>query len=81
MMSGPVRLSTQSGTAGISVTAQGLEVSEVGNARVRLQRPLTVQNGEFFDEDSAKYVSLATILQNFLPSVRTLVSGFKALVA
>lgn len=51
MFGGPMKLMAQKGAAAVAVTAQGPRASTTGNSQVQFQRPLLVQDGEFFDDD------------------------------
>lgn len=78
---GPMRLTAQKGAAALSVTSQGPQISTTGGSQVKLQRPLLVQDGEFFDEDSNQCVSLERILTAFLEKVPAVVAEFEGFMA
>ena len=81
MFGGPMRLKVQKGVAAIAVTDQGPQVLTSGDSKVELQRPLLIQDGEFFDDSSSKYVKLEEVLKVFLAGVPDVVIEFEKLVA
>ncbi len=81
MFYGPIKLTTQKGGAFLSVTSAGPQVSTTGNSQVKFHRPLLVQDGEFFDDDSQQYVSIEEVLKIYLKKVPAVVSEFEALLA
>ncbi len=81
VLGGPVKLTAQKGSATISMTAQGVEVQTTGGSQVKQQRPLLIQDGAFFDEQSSEYVSLDIALQAFLREAPDAISEFEKLVA
>lgn len=76
-----MKLTAQKGGAALSVTSQGPQISTTGGSHVRFFRPLLVQDGQFFDEDSNQYVSLERILTAFLEKVPAVVAEFEGFVA
>jgi hypothetical protein len=54
MFGGPMKLMAQKGAAAVALTPQGQRASTTGNSQVQFQRPLLVQDGDFFDDDSSK---------------------------
>ena len=78
---GPMKLTAQKGDAALSVTSQGPQISTTGGSHVKFLRPLLVEDGQFFDEDSNQYVSLERILTAFLEKVPAVVVEFEGFVA
>jgi len=81
MFGGPMRLTAQKGAAFVSVTSGGPQVATIGNSQVKFQRPLLVQDGEFFDDDSQQYVSVEQVLKIYLEKVPAVVSEFEILLS
>jgi hypothetical protein len=81
MVGGPMRLMAQKGSAAVVVVDGQLLVKTTGGSQVRLQRPLLCRDGEFFDEQSAKYVKLEEILTAFMARAPAVVSEFEKLVS
>ena len=52
MICGPLKLTAHKGSAVVSLTEQGLKVRTTGASEVKQQRPLIIQDGAFFDEQS-----------------------------
>ena len=63
---GPVRAVAQGGIAAVSLTPGGPVISTTGGSQVKFQRPLLVQNGEFFDDETQRFVGLDELLKNVL---------------
>lgn len=80
MFGGPMQLRAQKGAAFVSVTSAGPQVSTTGNSQVKFQRPLLVQDGEFFDDDSKQYVSIEQVLKIYLEKISAAVSEFEGLL-
>ena len=78
---GPIKLTAQNGLASISPGHQGIQQTTTGNSSIKLQRPLLVRNGEFFDDDSNRFVSLHQILETFLVKCPKIIKEFDGLVA
>ena len=80
-LGGPVKITAQSGSGAAWVSESGIEVSVGGNSNVKLQRPLLVENGKFFDDESMAYVSLDDLVAGFLKDVPAVITEVEALVA
>lgn len=80
MLGGPIKLMTQKGASVIKVSDKGLIVSTSGSSQVKLKRPLLIQDGEFFDDDSSGYVKLEVILKSFLSKAIDVVNEFEMFV-
>jgi hypothetical protein len=78
---GPMRLVAQKGSAVVSVTPQGAVVSTTGGSRVKLQRPLLVQDGQFFDEEQQRFFTLEEVLRAFLDKAPEVVAEFESFMA
>lgn len=81
MLGGPLKLTARKGMAAVSMTAQGIKETTTGESQVKRQRPLLNQDGEFFDEQSSKFVSLEYALQAFLGEAPDVITEFEKLVA
>lgn len=77
---GPTKLTAQKGAAAVNVTALGPQVSTTGSSQVKFQRPLLVQDGDFFDDDSGIYVKLEEVLKTFLTKACDVLAEFEKLV-
>lgn len=75
-LGGPVKLKAQKGMASISLANQGLQVQTSGMSQIQTQRPLLIQDGLFFDEDSHNYVAIKNILETFLEKAPCIISQF-----
>lgn len=78
---GPINLTAQKGAASVVVTPAGPQECTTGGSKVKLQRPLLVQDDQFFDDNSSKYVTLEVVLNSFLEKAPDVVSYFEKLVA
>ncbi len=78
---GPIKLTAQKGAASIVVTAAGPQECTTGGSKVELQRPLLIQDDQFFDDNSSTYVKLEDVLKSFLAKAPDVVSYFEKLVA
>lgn len=63
---GPVRVTARRGMAALWITPQGPVVATAGESHVKLQRPLLVQDGEFFDDETQGFVKLDELLAAFV---------------
>lgn len=66
MFGGPAKVL---GNAALSITSQGPVATTAGEGRVELQRPLLVDDGQFFDDGEKRFVSLEEIVTTFLEKV------------
>jgi hypothetical protein len=57
------------GNAALTITSQGPVATTIGEGRVELQRPLLVDDGQFFDDVEKRFVALDEILATFLEKV------------
>lgn len=81
MVGGPLKLMARKGSAAVFVADGQLLVRTTGGSQVRLQRPLLCRDGEFFDEQLAKYVKLEEILSAFVARAPSVVVKFEKLVS
>jgi len=61
-LGGPIKLQAQRGSAAYTVHPSGPQVHATDNSKVQEQRPLLNSDGDFFDDETRKYVSLEKIL-------------------
>jgi hypothetical protein len=80
-LGGPVKITAQAGLGAAWVTDAGLEVAVGEKSTVDLQRPLLVEDGRFFDEASATWVSLDQLLTAFLTEAPAVIAYVETLVA
>jgi hypothetical protein len=80
MYGGPIKLTAQRGMASIAIPPSGPVVTLTGGSSIKMQRPLLVSDGKFFDDDSSTYVDLGEILNAFLAKAPQVVSEFAQLV-
>lgn len=73
---GRIKLTAQGGAASLTV-AHGLEVTATGRSKVELQRPLIRSDEKFFDDETAKFVSLDEILTSFLAAAPEAIRNFE----
>lgn len=78
---GPMKLVAQKGTAAVSITPQGVMVDTTGGSRVKFQRPLLIQDGQFFDEEEQRFVTLEEVLRAFLDKAPAAVAEFERSMA
>ncbi|MCF7635965.1 MAG: hypothetical protein LLF82_001459 [Dehalococcoides mccartyi] len=77
---GPAKLIAQQGVAGISLTQNGLKITETGNSAIEGQRPLYQRQDKFFDEESGEFVSLQKVLNDYLEVIPKVIAEFEALL-
>ena len=63
---GPIKLVASAGTAVLSASKEGPERLTMGDSSIKEQRSLWMQDGNFFDDASGKYVSLTDVVSTFL---------------
>jgi hypothetical protein len=78
-MGGLVTLRAQRGHAVLALGDDGPEISTSGNSKVIGQRPLHMEAGRVFDEDTAQYVTIDHILERYLEAVPVAISEFRSL--
>ena len=76
---GPIKLIAKGGVAALRITSKGPETVLTGNSRTKEQRPLYMDDGRFFEEESKKLLSLEEILGDFLDAVPSAIAEFKQL--
>jgi hypothetical protein len=81
MVGGPIKLRAQKGSAVVTVSSGGASTKTTGGSHVSLQRPLLCQDGNFFDEESGKYVTLDQVLSAFLAKTSDVVVTFEKLMS
>ena len=74
---GPAKVIAQKGSATLSITNKGPDTTVTGSSRVKLQRPLIIQNGLFFDDELQTFVGLDQVLKEFLGQVAVLIAEFQ----
>jgi hypothetical protein len=79
-MLGPIRLTVQRGSAGIWLGENGLEQITEGASSVKLMRPLVINNGHFFDDESQRFVDLAEVLNAFLEKAPSIAESYSGLL-
>ncbi len=78
---GPTKLIAKGGIAALRITTKGPEIMLTGNSHTKEQRPLYMDDGRFFEEESKKLLSLEEILGDFLGAVPNAIAEFKHLSA
>jgi len=78
---GPTKLIAKGGIAALRITPKGPEIVLTGNSNAKEQRPLYMDDGRFFEEESKKLLSLEEILGDFLGAVPSAIAEFKHLSA
>jgi len=81
MMMGPIKLTASKGLAQVQYTKTGRREHTTGGSKVKEQRPVRVQDGMILDEDAGQYVSLETILCDYLAAVPEVIEEFSKLRA
>lgn len=76
VIGGPIKATAQRGSAGV-VLQGGLKVTTTGNSAVDLQRPLVIQDGLFFDDDSQQLVDLRTIVASNIKALDPVIQEFR----
>lgn len=66
---GPAKLTAQKGTAAFALTNEGPVTHLTGTSQIKLHRPLLIQDGKFFDDESKEFVSLEVALDAYLNKV------------
>ena len=69
------------GIAALKVTPKGPEFVQTGNSPIQQQRPLYVQDGRFYEEETGKLLSLEQILKEYLNTVPQVIADFQILRA
>jgi len=80
-LGGPIKLIAKKGTAALQGTSKGYEIVLTGNSHAKEQRPLYMDDGRFFEEESKKLLSLEEILSDFLGAVPNAIAEFERLSA
>ena len=78
---GPLKLVARKGRAVLTIPAAGPKVVTTGASTFRDQRSLCNADGQFFDDETGKYVSLEMMLVKFLAAVPAVIVDFDRLVA
>jgi hypothetical protein len=73
-LGGPVKLIARKGAAAVQVTESGPSTVVSGQSQVKQQRPLSQDDGRFFDDASGQYLQPEVILERFLAGVPSVVS-------
>jgi hypothetical protein len=76
MLGGTVKLLAQGGGAAYAIASNGPHTSVTGPSKVQPQRPLLVDDGLFFDDESSKYVTLSAVVEQFLVKAGDVISEF-----
>ncbi len=79
MFGGPIKLSASKGGAVVALARDGPQVMTTGGSVVQMQRPLLVDDGTFFDENSSAYVDLNEVLRAFLEKGNHVIGKFQQL--
>jgi len=74
---GPIKLIANKGTAAVAMSSEGLRVIETGESKVKQQRPLVLDDGRFFDDESSQWVGLDEILRAVLKQSESILSVFE----
>ncbi|MBA7485961.1 hypothetical protein ES707_21513 [subsurface metagenome] len=74
---GPIRLIAKGGAAALRITPKGPEILLTGNSRAKEQRPLYMDDGRFFEEESKKLLSLEEVLRDFLGAIPSAIAEFE----
>jgi len=75
---GPMKLTARGGGASVVFTPSGPAITTSGQSTVKGQRPLTINDGAFFDEASGSFVRPEVIVEAFLSQAPTAIANFKA---
>jgi hypothetical protein len=78
---GPIELKPSKGIAALVVTPKGPKHILTGNSKIEEQRPLCMRDGNFFEEETEKMLSLDEILDDFLGAVPSVIKYFESLDA
>jgi len=78
---GPSKLVANQGAAVLAILSEGPEFTLTGNSQIKGQRPLCVDDGQFFDEASGRYLSLENILGEYLSAMPATISKFAQLLS
>lgn len=77
---GPIKLVVNKGIAAMTIRQKGPQIILTGNSSAKLQRPLYTTDGQFYDEETGKYLTLEEILVKYLSAVPKVIDYFKTLV-
>ena len=78
---GPSKLVANQGAAVLAILSEGPKFTLTGNSQIKGQRPLCVDDGQFFDEASGRYLSLENILGEYLSAMPATISKFAQLLS
>ena len=80
-LGGRVRIKAQGPGSGLQVqlTQQGPVTTKVGNANVVWNRPLQINDGRIFDEETSEWLSLDQIVSEYLSGADAAVAVFESL--
>ncbi len=74
---GPIKLVAKKGAASLRLTGSGPQVVCTGDSNVKMQRPLYIEDGRFFDEESGRLLSLEEVLTDYLEAAGNVLSKLK----
>ena len=79
---GPIKISARGPGSGIKIqlTPTGPETTIVGQADVKWNRPLQMQDGRILDEDSGEWLTLEQILGDYLGAATEALAEFEKLL-
>lgn len=74
---GPVKLRARRGAAVYRVPATGPERLTTGNSAIEEQRPLLINDGQFFDDLSRQWLDLYRIVEDFVAAAGGVIKEFE----
>jgi hypothetical protein len=80
-LGGTIKLKANKGIAALKVSAKGPESVETGNSSIQQQRPLYVQYGRLYEEETGKWLSLEQLLEEYLNTIPQAIAYFQILRA
>ena len=80
-LGGTIKLKANKGIAALKFTPKGPEFVQTGNSCIQQQRPLYVQYGRFYEEETGKLLSLEQILEEYLNTIPQVIAYFQLLKA
>jgi len=80
-LGGTIKLKATKGIAGLKVTPKGPEFVQTGNSSIQQQRPVHVQCGRFYEEETGKLLPLEQILEEYLNAIPQAIACFRILRA